>query len=60
MDECESLATVGSIASIIGLIIGIIGTSFYYKITDKSTTKNNLKNTNINGKYVGRDENVRK
>lgn len=57
MDGCESLATVGSIASIIGLIIGIMGTSYYYKVIDKSKIKNDVKKTKIKGDFVGRDKN---
>ncbi|MFW3374694.1 hypothetical protein ACN9JV_06740 [Aliarcobacter butzleri] len=57
MESCDYLGVVGTIASILGLIIGIIGTSFYYKVIDKSKIKNNVKKTKIKGDFVGRDKN---
>lgn len=58
MLDCDSIGFVGSIASILGLVIGIIGTSFYYKYTDKSTTISTVKKTKIGRDFVGRDKNV--
>ncbi len=45
----------GSLASIISLIVGILGTITYCKLTDKSSNKVTVKDTDIGGDFIGRD-----
>lgn len=58
MEFSDLFSTVGSVASIIGLIVGIAGTSAYYKFTDNSSNKVSVKDVDIGGDFTGRDKNA--
>ena len=58
MEFSDLFSTVGSVASIIGLIIGIAGTAAYCKFTDNSSNKVSVKDTEIGGDFIGRDKNA--
>ena len=46
----------GNLASIISLIIGVMGTITYCKLTDKSSNKVTVKDADIGGDFTGRDK----
>lgn len=58
MEFLDLFSIVGSVASIIGLIVGIAGTSAYYKFTDNSSNKVSVKDVDIGGDFTGRDKNA--
>ena len=58
MEFLDLFSIVGSVASIIGLIVGIVGTSAYYKFTDNSSNKVSLKEVDIGRDFTGRHKNA--
>lgn len=46
----------GSLASIISLIVGIVGTGLYCKFSDKSSNKLIVTDANVGGDLTGRDK----